>query len=473
MTVNSVNLSDRISGSLFGLLLCDSLGAAVEGQSPESFDQVKILRGGGKFQLKPGQFTDDGSMALCLAIALLGSETDNPVIHPSIVQMNLYRRWYESGYLSSTGECFDIGMTVRAALNRFVSHYDQAKSDKLSSADAYYGSTSSHASGNGSLMRLAPVPLLYHRDPLNAMNETINSSKTTHASQLCLDSCRVYTGLIIGALQGATKEKLLNSDQLYVPAGLSHDYWTTKTASPLELPVLAVMTGSYKHHNPPEIKASGFVIETMEAALWAFYHTNSFEEGALKAVNLGNDADTVGAVYGMLAGAYYGINAIPIEWREKCSFQGLVQTIADEILTQPQQLAETGEKKVAPSNQTSLLYRSVLKVYNELAAFYSGTIKRRVLPCPKQYKSSQQFDEDIMQFHSIYDNILNSIKQLEEWEDTSTTNDEKQLILSRSDSILKQFLSLIEEDQHSLTIKWSRNSNHSQVHKHFATSTCS
>ncbi|CAF2061909.1 unnamed protein product [Rotaria magnacalcarata] len=472
MSVNSVSLSDRISGSLFGLLLCDSLGAAVEGQSPESFDQVKTLRGGGKFQLLSGQFTDDGSMALCLAIALLGSETDNPVIHPSTVQMNLYRRWYESGYLSSTGECFDIGMTVRTALNRFVSHYDQAKTDKLNSADAsYYGSASSHASGNGSLMRLAPVPLLYYRDPLNAMNEAINSSKTTHASQLCLDSCRVYTGLIIGALQGATKEELLNSDQLYVPAGLSHDYWTTTTtASPLEPPVLAVMTGSFKHRNPPEIRASGFVIETMEAALWAFYHTNSFEEGALKAINLGNDADTVGAVYGMLAGAYYGINAIPIEWREKCSFQGLVQSIADEILTQSQQLAETGEKKVAPLNQTSLLYRSVLKVYNELAAFYSGTIKRRVLPCPKQYKSSQQFDEDIMQFHSIYDNILNSMKQLEEWEEP-TTNDEKQVILSRSDSILKQFLSLIEEDQHSLTIKWSRNSSHSQVHKHLAAST--
>ncbi|CAM4980390.1 unnamed protein product [Rotaria socialis] len=208
MSVNSFNLSDSISESLFGLLLCDSLEAAVEGQSPESFDQAKTLRRGGKFQLKPGQFTDDGSTALCLAIALLGSETDNAVIHPSTVQMNLYRRWYESGYLSSTGECFDI-----------------AKSDKLSSADAsYYGSASSHASGNGSLMRLASAPLLYQRDPLNAMNESINSSETMHAWQLCLDSCRVYTGLIIGALQGATKEELLNSDQLYVPAGLSHDY---------------------------------------------------------------------------------------------------------------------------------------------------------------------------------------------------------------------------------------------------------
>ncbi|CAF2948449.1 unnamed protein product [Rotaria sp. Silwood2] len=469
MFVNRVSLSDRICGSLFGLLLCDFLGAAVECQSPGSFDPVKTLRGGGKFQLKPGQFTDDGSMALCLAVALLGSETDNPVIHPSVVQMNLYRRWYESGYLSSTGECFDIGITVRTALSRFISHCDQAEGYQLSSVDAYYGSASSNASGNGSLMRLAPVPLLYYHDPLNAMNEAINSSKTTHSSQLCLDSCRVYTALIIGALQEATKDELLNSDELYVPVGLPHDYWTTKATSPLEPSVVAVMTGSYKHRNPPEIRASGFVVETMEAALWAFYHTNSFAEGALKAVNLGDDADTVGAVYGMLAGAYYGINTIPTEWRDKCSFQGLVQTIADEISIQSQQLTTTSENKTASPNQPSLVYRRVVQVYNELAAFYSGTIKRRVLPCPKQYKSIQQFDQDITQFHSIYDNILKSIKWLEE----ATTNDEKQLVLSRSDSILKQFLSLIEEDKHLLTIKWSRSSSHFQVHQHLAATTCS
>ncbi|CAF1077767.1 unnamed protein product [Rotaria sordida] len=236
----------------------------------------------------PGQFTDDGSMALCLAVALLGSDSDTSLIHPSVVQMNLYRRWYDTGYLSSTGECFDIGITVRTALNPFISHYDQAESNKLTSATAYYGNASNNASGNDSLMRLAPIPLLYHQDPLNAMIEAVNSSKITHASLLCLDCCRV-------------------------PDGLPNDYWTTKGISPLEPSVLAVMTGSYKHCNPPQIKASGFVIETMEAALWAFYHTNSFQEGALKAVNLGDDADTVGAIYGMLAGAYHGVNVIPTE----------------------------------------------------------------------------------------------------------------------------------------------------------------
>jgi len=117
---NQISLSDRISGSFFGLLLCDSLGTAVECQVTGSFEPVTTLRGGGKYRLKPGQFTDDGSMALCLAIALLNHNNNDPqTLHPSTVQMNLYRRWYESGYLSSNGLCFDIGITVRTALNKF------------------------------------------------------------------------------------------------------------------------------------------------------------------------------------------------------------------------------------------------------------------------------------------------------------------------------------------------------------------
>ncbi|CAF3786511.1 unnamed protein product [Adineta steineri] len=429
--MNKISLSDRISGSLFGLLLCDSLGTAVECQTAGSFDPVKSLRGGGKFQLKPGQFTDDGSMALCLSIALLDNENN---IHSSIKQMNLYRRWYENGYLSSNGECFDIGITVRIALNKFISNSDQSET-------AYYGNTSDKASGNGSLMRLAPIALLYYQDPSHAVTEAMNSSKTTHASILCLDSCRIYTVLIIGALQGFSKDDLLNTDQVFVPNGLPNDYWIN---NPLDADVFKVINGSYKQLNPPEIKASGFVIETMEAALWAFYHTNSFEEGALKAVNLGNDADTVGAIYGMLAGAFYGIDSIPNEWKEKCYFNDLVQTISDELFRQSQ-----------IRTNVSVVYKKLLEVYDDLAKFYSGTIKRRVLPCPKQYKSMVEFNEDIQQLHSIYESVLKPLDEDQEM----ITNEEKQLIFNRSKTILKQFLILIEDDKHSLTIKWLRNVN--------------
>ncbi|CAF1199679.1 unnamed protein product [Adineta ricciae] len=427
MSSNEINLSDRVSGSLFGLLICDSLGTAVECQTSGSFDPVKTLRGGGKFQLKPGQFTDDGSMALCLAFALL-DDNDDSTTHQSVKQMNLYRRWYENGYLSSNGECFDIGITVRVALNKFISD-----SDKQSiSSTAYYGNTSQKASGNGSLMRLASIPLLYRENPLQAMIEAMNSSKTTHASSFCLDCCRIYTSLIIGALQGFSKNDLLNDEKLFLPNGLPDDYWIINT---VETDVLKVMKGSYKHLNPPEIKASGFVIETMEAALWAFYHSNSFEEGALKAVNLGDDADTVGAIYGMLAGAFYGIDQIPKEWRDKCYLTDLVQTVADELLAQSQS-----------RTKVSMIYQKVVEVYDQLAKFYSGTIKRRVLPCPKQYKSVEELNEDVEQLHLIYANSLKSV-----------IDEDKQIIVSRCDGIFKQFLSLIDDDQQSLSLKWSRN----------------
>ena len=139
--------------------------------------------------------------------------------------------------------------------------------------------------------------------------------------------------MIIDALQGFSRDELLNSEKLFIPNGLPNDYWRT---NPIDPAVLEVMNGSYKYRQPPEIKASGFVIETLEAALWAFYHTDLFEEEALKAVNVGDDADTVGAIYGMLAGAFYGIHSIPIEWKEKCYFKDLVQTIIGEILRQSQ-----------------------------------------------------------------------------------------------------------------------------------------
>lgn len=444
--------SNRISGSLFGLLIGDALGTAVESQPPGSFEPVMTLNGGGKFQLKPGQFTDDGSMALCLAIALL--DKHNNGLHNSIIQMNIYRRWYEFGYLSSTGECFDIGITVRTALNKYVAECNKHENGTFPGVDAYFGSTGNMASGNGSLMRLAPVPLLFHKNPLIAIDEAVNSSKTTHASVLCLDSCRVYTTLIVGALQGANKEELLNSEKLFIPIGLPNDYWTT---SPLETSIMSVMAGSYKQRNPPQIKASGFVIDTLEAALWAFYHTDSFQEGALKAVNLGDDADTVGAVYGMLAGAYYGMAAIPTEWISRCSFSSLVQTIADEIIEASGIFESTVANSITLRDRSSLIYTTIMRVYDALAMFYSKTIKRRVLPCPRQYKSIEDMNEDVTAFENIYKTILQSPDLIEEMKIT-LNQDEQQLIYDRSKSILQQFLNLINNDKHTLTLKWSRSS---------------
>ncbi len=151
------------------------------------------------------------------------------------------------------------------------------------------------SAGNGSLMRLAPVPLFFVEQPAEAIERSGESSRTTHGAQTAVDACRYFGGLIVGVVQGVAKEELL-SDR-FAPV---QEYWRkNKLVGEID----EIAAGSFKERKPPEIEGSGYVVKCLEAALWAFYNSNSFREGCLLAINLGDDADTTGAVYGQLAGA--------------------------------------------------------------------------------------------------------------------------------------------------------------------------
>jgi len=232
-------------------------------------------------------------MALCLAESLLHAKTFDP-----LDQMTRYVRWWREGHWSSTGRCFDIGTTVAAALRRFES-----------TGDPNAGSSDPQSAGNGSLMRLVPVPLRYAHDAAEAVRLAAESSRTTHAAAEAVDACRYFAGVILGALHGHPKTDLLSPS--FAPDGVD---WT---AEPLAPAIAHIASGSFQRKGEQEIRASGYVVHTLEAALWAFFHTSDFRQGALLAVNLGEDADTTGAVYGQLAGAYYGVDAIPESWRDK------------------------------------------------------------------------------------------------------------------------------------------------------------
>ncbi|MDF2652477.1 MAG: ADP-ribosylglycohydrolase, partial [Paenibacillus sp.] len=284
---------DRYQGGLLGLAVGDAVGVTLEFTEPGSFTPIHDMAGGGPFQLDAGEWTDDTSMALCLAESLIQCRGFNP-----IDQLERYLKWYGEGYFSSKGACFDIGTTVLEALNVF-DH----------TGNAYCGSSNPMKAGNGSIMRLAPIPMYYATDSEKSIHYSALSSKTTHAALEAMDACRYLGALIVGALQGAAKEELLSDS--YCPI---EGYWTKK---PLEEEIARIANGSYKHKNPPAIRGTGYVVQSLEAALWAFYHSRDFRHGLLLAVNLGEDADTTGAVYGQLAGAYYGINGIPDEWLEK------------------------------------------------------------------------------------------------------------------------------------------------------------
>ena len=299
---------DRYRGCLVGLAVGDALGTTVEFKQPGSFLPVEDMVGGGHFDLQPGQWTDDTSMALCLAESFLEYGGFDPRD-----QLRRYVRWYRTGYLSSTGRCFDIGNTVRRALETFER-----------TGEPYAGPADPDSAGNGSLMRLAPVPMFYAADHAAAVSRSAESSRTTHQAQECLDACRLLGGLIALALRGASKEDLLGTE----PPALA----ATWRDEPLCPRIQEIAGGSFRQKSPPEIRGSGYVVHTLEAALWALHRARSFRDGALLAVNLGEDADTTGAVYGQIAGALFGVSGIPITWIEPLAMRETILQYAERLL---------------------------------------------------------------------------------------------------------------------------------------------
>lgn len=299
---------ERYRGSLLGLAVGDALGEPLEGNLPGWFRPLEDMEG-------QGLWTDDTSMALCLADSLIACQGFDP-----LDQMRRYLRWLKEGYLSSQDFAFGIGETVLSALERF----DET-------GEPYCGSTDPRTAGNGCIMRLAPVPLAFGHQPREAIERAGQSSRTTHAAPEAIDACRYFAALIVGAVQGASKDELLADH--FTPAP---DIWQE---TPLAPRVDEIAAGSFKQRNPPEIRGTGYVVESLEAVLWAFHHSDSFREGALLAVNLGHDTDTTGAVYGQLAGAFYGEQAIPEPWRAQIARCDLIESFADQLFALAARLA--------------------------------------------------------------------------------------------------------------------------------------
>jgi ADP-ribosyl-[dinitrogen reductase] hydrolase len=284
---------DRIRGAFLGLAIGDAVGTTLEFRAPGSFEPIDDMLGGGPFDLPAGAWTDDTSMAACLAESLVETGGFDPAD-----QLQRYLRWYREGHWSATGTCFDIGNTTRAALEAF-------ERSGRTSADA----SDRRSAGNGSIMRLAPVPTAYAADPGTAIRLSGESSRTTLALPECIDACRYLGALLVGAVRGAAKTALLEPRFTPLP-GLWEE-------APLHPAIDAVAAGPTLERRPAAIRGSGHVVASLEAAQWAFAHTDDYRGAVLAAANLGDDADTTAAVAGQLAGAHYGWRAIPEGWRAR------------------------------------------------------------------------------------------------------------------------------------------------------------
>ncbi|MCC4621132.1 ADP-ribosylglycohydrolase family protein [Xanthomonas cassavae CFBP 4642] len=289
----------RFRGCLLGLAVGDALGTTLEFQVPGSFTPIDDMHGGGPFALRAGQWTDGTSMALCLAHSLLHRQGFDP-----FDQMNRYCNWYQHGYLSSTGGCFDIGNTVRQALERY-----------LDGGPAFSGSADPRAASNGSLMRLAPVAMYYAHRPDELGDRAADSSRTTHAAAEALDACRLFAAQVRAALLGATRAQVLRTfcEGMVSPA------------------VRALAARDHAAVPAAQIRGTGYVVDALSAALWCFATTETFADAVLRAANLGDDADTTAAICGQLAGAFYGVEGIPVAWRERVQDAAEIMAVADRL----------------------------------------------------------------------------------------------------------------------------------------------
>jgi len=289
---------DRARGCLVGLAVGDAVGTTLEFRPRGSFKPLTDMVGGGHFCLQKGYWTDDTSMALCLAHSLLVCEGFN-----ATDQMQRYCDWYDNGYLSSIGNCFDIGTTVSSALRRFQKN-----------GNPFSGMKATWTSGNGSIMRLAPIPIAYMHDAAQAIHYARQSSRTTHGAALCLDACGWMSAQLLDLLQGGNKESLLRVSYL------------AQTEAIATLQQFDFLDKNYR-----DLKGTGYVLESLEAALWCFWHTHCYADCILAAANLGDDADTTAAVAGQLAGAYYGYQGIREDWCQHLYWHDEICELSDKL----------------------------------------------------------------------------------------------------------------------------------------------
>ncbi|CAF1244725.1 unnamed protein product [Adineta steineri] len=410
-------LLNKIQGSIVGMALGDALGAHVEFRPRQYLidNPVTNLEGGGTWGLVKGQFTDDTSMAICLANSLISHSRFNPYD-----QLVRYKWWFRSGYMSSTGECFDIGAATKQSIlefekrqNVFAKHNNLIQNDMDALSDpellSQFDVNCSQAgvAGNGALMRLAPVPLFFHRHPSAAVEYSGISGQITHGDIKAYDACRYYGALIVAILHGYGKDQILDK-QFY------HDHKAWFGDKELCDEIRTIAEGSFKRKGGYDdgIRGKGYIVDALEAALWAFWSdNNSFEKGALAAVNLGDDTDTTAAIYGQLAGAHYGYKNLPKHWRKHVYAEKFLLNLSkwiayDGALWQPSEYLHR-----INSSQNKVSVPAFIPTESQEVAQNSGRQRRRKYHNAPQPDPTSQFilpSSQTMNQEYMYPNDMNS-----------------------------------------------------------------
>ncbi|KAF9551731.1 ADP-ribosylglycohydrolase [Agrocybe pediades] len=402
---NPASVACKIRLSMLATALIDALGGPAEFHARFSFPFVSDMIPNDYFNLPAGVWTDDTSMMLCLAESIsckpqaknrlntLVRDEEEKGGFDEIHQLSLYTRWKNTGYLSAVDNCFDVGVTISTALDIYEENASQRPEEILSCIKRAL--SDEQFCGNGSLMRILPIGLAYWRDRDQARALARRSSATTHPSLMCLELCEMWTGAISLIMENTTarghkegKFSKLNllafissfpythnklRDSLTIPSNapkkpshgeqeLEEWYFThhpllkliNETQGPSARRAGSrVIDNRLPYYIPSEAKlpSSGYILHSAIAALYCFFATTSFEHGALMAVNLGRDADTVGAIYAGLAGCWHGAMHEPgqantfwsegvMRWKARLVRLGVVEEVAEQLVNYERRLSE-------------------------------------------------------------------------------------------------------------------------------------
>ena len=292
-------IRDRALGAFLGLAIGDAVGTTLEFCRRDAQPRLEDMTGGGPFDLPSGAWTDDTSMALALADSLAATGTLD-----AQDLMDRFTRWWRNGEYSCTGTCFDIGNATCAALARYSR-----------TGEPFAGSTDSLTAGNGSLMRLSPVAVRFWNDRKRLIGTAAEQSRTTHGAEEAVDACRAFAELLADAIAGSPRASLLAPRSFEGAPAIAN-----------------IVAGSWRGRARDEIRSSGYVVHTLEAALWSVARTGDFRNTVLLAANLADDADTVAAVTGQLAGALYGLSGIPERWLDRVAWKDRLLEAAQRLL---------------------------------------------------------------------------------------------------------------------------------------------
>ncbi len=307
------SLRERYEGTLLGLAAADALGGAVEFMPRSAVlrafpDGVREITGGGPHDLRRGEVTDDTAMALAIARACTEDGIDLDAVASNFLS------WYRSAPK-------DIGITTSRALSKL-----DAGVPWRDIGDRMLAETPMKLAGNGSVMRCAPIALRFRHDSTALREASIDTARMTHADPMAtwgsvaLNQAIAYLldgGNLDGVRQAAT-EGIANTDVVdAILSAVDRDY--------------------------ADVRSGGFVLETLGAAFWSIAHRDSLEEAIVTAVSMGDDTDTTGAVTGALAGAHYGVGAIPERWLEPLEPRKELIELAANLLAWSE--AESGDAK--------------------------------------------------------------------------------------------------------------------------------